>query len=582
MTSYLNQFTKTDHLHLLSYEQMTHIHTQALNRKQKGFYFMYDCLVETKPIEQHVNSHDIYLVGHNQLDEKIKIFANFENQSIVEKLKSCASLHELLFGIGIYVYSKDTDQINVILETKQGEQYRQINIPAQTNGDEAFVSISDFNWDSPDEQLVKLSFQSDTPHAIANVTIVFFTHDECEIPEMTIDSDIDFQSSHYRNMVEKSLMSIGNATRLKRAIDKAKRGEEVTIAYIGGSITQGAAALPHKNCYAYQSYLRLKDMFGQDGGDHIHFIKAGVGGTPSELGMIRYERDILKAGKAHPDIIIVEFAVNDADDETNGISYESLVLRALQEPNMPAVVLLFSVFFNDWNLQDRLAPIGLHYHLPMVSIKDAVVDQFYLTKDNGHVISKRQFFYDIYHPKNAGHTIMADCLAYLFNQVDSTSYPVEDISFDKPAVYGTDFKCIKLIDRINIPDLVKISRGGFNEIDNVLQEVELDINEHTTPQFPYNWSHTALSGDQSFIMELKCKKLLLVFKDSGDGQFGKVDVLINHQHFKQLDAHEVKWNHCHAILLINEQQSQNYEIEIKMSEGYSKHLFTILAFGYVE
>ena len=33
-------------------------------------------------------------------------------------------------------------------------------------------------------------------------------------------------------------------------------------------------------------------MFGD--GDNIHYIKAGVGGTPSELGMIRYERDVLR------------------------------------------------------------------------------------------------------------------------------------------------------------------------------------------------------------------------------------------------------------------------------------------------
>ena len=95
-------------------------------------------------------------------------------------------------------------------------------------------------------------------------------------------------------------------------------------------------------------------MFGKDGGKNIHFVKAGVGGTPSELGIIRYERDILKFGEVKPDIVIVEFAVNDEGDETKGICYESLCLKILSGDNMPAVVLLFSVFVNDWNLQDRL------------------------------------------------------------------------------------------------------------------------------------------------------------------------------------------------------------------------------------
>lgn len=113
-------------------------------------------------------------------------------------------------------------------------------------------------------------------------------------------------------MISHSLLHPGNNVRLKAAIDKASRGEDVTIAYIGGSITQGAGAKPiHTECYAYQSYLGFKALYGRDGGGKVHFIKAGVGGTPSELGIIRYERDVLREGAAEPDIVIVEFAVND-------------------------------------------------------------------------------------------------------------------------------------------------------------------------------------------------------------------------------------------------------------------------------
>ena len=108
----------------------------------------------------------------------------------------------------------------------------------------------------------------------------------------------------------------------------------------------------HTECYAYQSYLRFKEQFGKGGGENIHFVKAGVGGTPSELGVIRYERDVQKDGVVAPDIVIVEVAVNDEGDETKGNCFESLCLKILSAPNQPAVILLFSVFVNDWNLQD--------------------------------------------------------------------------------------------------------------------------------------------------------------------------------------------------------------------------------------
>ena len=581
MTNFV-QLQNNDALPLvLSYEQLSSIQRQISEHPNKGFYFLYDYLVETKP-KGELNAHDIYLVGHHQPHEKAKIFANFDDHALLKKLNTCKEMQQLVSGVGIFVYSHHTARLNVVFESKRGDTYHQTTISCETDGTEHYVPLDQFNWQAHDDYLHKLSFESENAWAIASVTIVFYTYPPFHYPELTIDEPVQFNSTAYKKMVEKSLMSTGNTTRLKQAIEKAKRGEDVTIAFIGGSITQGAVALPLQNCYAYQAYLRFKSLFGQADKDHIHFIKAGVGGTPSELGMIRYERDVLRAGKAHPDIVIVEFAVNDADDETNGVSYESLVFRALTAINAPAVVLLFNVFFNDWNLQDRLAPIGTQYQLPMVSIKDAVVDQFYTTKEHGHVLSKRQFFYDIYHPSNTGHTIIADCLAYLFEQVAHCNQPTNDIDFNVSSVYGTDFAAIKLIDRITMPDSVTISRGGFSEIDHELQAVELDMNTHTTPQFPYNWSHTSETGTDSFKLNILCKKLLLVFKDSGDNLFGQVDVLLNGQLIKQLNARDVKWNHCHTVLLINNIQTAEHDIEIKMSEGHEHKHFTILGFGVVQ
>ncbi len=42
--------------------------------------------------------------------------------------------------------------------------------------------------------------------------------------------------------------------------------------------------------------------------------------------------------------------------------------------------------------------------------KSAAREEFYL---------KISFFYDMFHPNNTGHTIMADCLQYLFERCDA-------------------------------------------------------------------------------------------------------------------------------------------------------------------
>lgn len=107
--------------------------------------------------------------------------------------------------------------------------------------------------------------------------------------------------------------------------------------------------------------------------------------------MIRFDRDVLREGE-RPDIVVIEFAVNDEGDETKGVCYESLVRKVLKLPWKPAVVLLFSVFANDWNLQERLRPVGDLYDLPMVSILNAVTPQFSLKCGEGRILSKNQFF----------------------------------------------------------------------------------------------------------------------------------------------------------------------------------------------
>jgi hypothetical protein len=443
------------------------------------------------------------------------------------------------------------------------------------------MELGDFQWSQDDDVPGKFAFEFDHPGELATASVKFYLNDAYKVPEISPEPPVAFSSEDYQAMIRKSLLSKGNNQRLKAAIEKAERGEDITIAYIGGSITQGAGAKPiHTHSYACQSYLKFREMFGKDDGKNVHFVKAGVGGTPSELGMIRYERDILRDGKVEPDVVIVEFAVNDAGDETKGICYESLCLKILSSENKPAVILLFSVFENDWNLQDRLSPVGRHYNLPMVSVKDAVVEQFRLTKEEGNIITKRQFFYDIFHPTNAGHTVMADCLSYLFSETKKSIRDQDDIQIDKPPVIGNYFKDVQLLDRKDNRINAKIKMGGFWESDNELQMVEMDDNPFGTPQFPNNWMHTALSGNESFKMTINSRSLILVFKDSGNSEFGKADIFVDGQQIKTADPHEVNWTHCNAVILYQEDVCREHQVEIKMASNQEDKCFTILGFGY--
>lgn len=77
--------------------------------------------------------------------------------------------------------------------------------------------------------------------------------------------------------------------------------------------------------------------------------------------------------------------------------------------------MLFAVFAYDWNLQDRLAIVGETYDCPWSALKMRL-HRVSPDQRRSRVLSKNQFFYDIYHPSNMGHRIMADCLMNLWNK----------------------------------------------------------------------------------------------------------------------------------------------------------------------
>lgn len=554
-------------------------------KKRSGFYIMIDKILEATARMEGKPSQEVYL-DEGRLAVNAQFVGEVEDKNLLELLKDWEGVRKTVHSIGISVTAADeVGPIDFVFQN-YGKVDRYgggtiIKCPCTKDGSEVVLNLEDYEWLQDDDVVGKMAFEFEKPGLTAKATVKIYLQDGYEVPEVVIDPPVQFGSSKYNAMISKSLLSLGNNRRLKSAIDKAKNGEEVTIAYIGGSITQGAGAKPiNTESYAYKSYVKFRDMFGKNGGDNVHLIKAGVGGTPSELGIIRYDRDVLRDGKVKPDIVVVEFAVNDEGDETKGVCYESLVLNILSAENKPAVILLFSVFANDWNLQERLSPVGRNYNLPMVSVSDAVVDQFPLNRDNGNIITKRQFFYDIYHPTNDGHIIMADCIAYLFSETANNAYDEEDIMLNKKPVIGNSFVGVHLIDKKDNDCGAVIEQGSFNETDGELHYVEMDESPSGTPQFPYNWMHTPESGNGSFRITVKSKSLIFVFKDTGRMDFGKAEVYVDGKLVLTADPRIVGWTHCNAVILYKEENCSEHHIEIKMAEDSVHKYFTILGFGY--
>ena len=198
-----------------------------------------------------------------------------------------------------------------------------------------------------------------------------------------------------------------NLFRLKRCMENARLGKELTIGFLGGSITQGSLATTMENTYAYRVFSWWKETFTQA---KFHYVNGGIGGTTSHYGVSRAVTDVLMY---QPDVVVVDFSVNDEADEFFQETYEGVVRKLLNWNSEPAVILLNNVFYDTGlNAQEYHNAIGNWYQVPHVSIKDTL----YQRMKQGEY-TREELTSDGLHPNDKGHKLVAEELIQFLEEV---------------------------------------------------------------------------------------------------------------------------------------------------------------------
>ncbi len=380
-----------------------------------------------------------------------------------------------------------------------------------------------------------------------------------------------FEKEWYLQALKDSVMSVGNNARLKKVIDRAKNGEVITLATIGGSITEGAGATVYQDCWAARFGVRFGTAFGVNNGANVMLVNAGVGGTPSPFGYLRYRREIVERvpktdADGLPDVVVIEFSVNDWQEETNHRCYESMVREILDAPNEPAVILLFAVFRNGFNLQEDLKRIGARYGLMMVSIKDGIYPLI------GKRLKSEGFFFDEYHPTSLGHRIMTDCLMQaVTDAAEAETDEPKDLAGVRP-VYGTDFMGLKTIFGDTETTEFTVERGGFCGSDASSYR-----NQPVGQVCGQNFFHNTSDPMEPLKVTGVFRKCLIAWKATNDASFGAAEILIDGELKRTVRGGKDKWGQSEVILVLDGKEAAEHTLEIRVKEEGKK--FTITAIG---
>jgi lysophospholipase L1-like esterase len=360
-------------------------------------------------------------------------------------------------------------------------------------------------------------------------------------------------AKYYEEMIKRSLISTGNNYRMKKAIRKARRGENTTIAYLGGSITMRKKELGDRG-YADASFRFFKETFAPDG--NLTYINSGMNGTSSLIGLIRIERDVLKY---HPDIVFVEFSVNDSKDSLYREVFESLIVRLLEAESKPAVVLLFLQSEGGYSCQGHMQVIGEHYRLPMISVCNAIQEEI-----ESERMKWSEYADDNIHPNERGNDLVASFISYYYKVVDEEA---EDEMEDIPPnpFYGRAYKDMKMLDSDN---LIPLTMGGFKKAD-------------TIADFPKGWVRDTHTEKEPFTFMLRCRHLFIIYKESGSLNEGSIVLTVDGKPVNTFSGYRTfGWNNPAVKLVFSDAEEKEHKVDIRMAKDDENKDFSFLAFGY--
>ena len=350
-------------------------------------------------------------------------------------------------------------------------------------------------------------------------------------------------------------------TRLKNLMKRAANGESLVIGFLGGSITQGSLSSTPKNCYAYLVYEWWKKSFPNAA---FSFVNGGIGGTTSHYGGARAWKDVLCY---RPDIVTVDFSVNDDANEFFEETYEGTLRRLLAAPSAPAVVGLNNVFYDTGkNAQDYHNRIADHYGIPHVSIKDTV----YPDVESGKIV-RADITPDNLHPNDKGHRLVADEICKL---LDSIKAEVEEETIAGENIEGKSTKTEASVllpapltenayehsRLIQIQDNEAILDGFL--VDPIEKKGMLDI-------FKNGW--TAAHTNDKISFEIECSCLAVQYRKSVQQPVPKAKAVIDgdEAHAVILDGNFTEdWGDClYLEPLLHHAEKKVHRIEITITDA---------------
>lgn len=346
--------------------------------------------------------------------------------------------------------------------------------------------------------------------------------------------------------------------RLFKAMDKGRKGEDLTIGVIGGSITQGYAASSESKRWGNLMADWWESKFPDS---NIKFINAGWGGTGSDIGVHRISDELLNQ---NPDYIVVEFAVNEAKGEHAEKMMEGLVQQVLLDDNAPGISILILKQSNGSTARDSHIKVAYHYEIPFVSFADLIDDK---VQEDG--LDLNSIFVDGLHPNDVGMAYIGEMFQEHLDSIyallpDEGNLPAINTQLPEPIIGDSYINTAQYFST----DIDPIANSGW--------QVSSD-----------GWTTTGANNQIDF--QLSGNAISLIYTKNDDPDRGRAEVWVDDGPHVTIDAYmSADWGTMFTFSTIQEGLSdEEHTLHIKSIEasstaGNKVNIARILCAGNIE
>ncbi len=336
-----------------------------------------------------------------------------------------------------------------------------------------------------------------------------------------------------RQIAADALQSCGSGIGWHTILNK----KTLRIGLIGGSVTQGYSAAGFCPAAYPISFIEGMKARGYDA-EYELCAEAGMG---SMEGNLLADEQIL----AHkPDLVIVEFAINETTLRPSVIAFESLLRKLLSQPEPPVVCLLLIRSMNDYSCESFMLPLAEHYGLPCVRLR----------KGLNPALERGDLKWEDYgdpesHPNADGHRLLAECLLHLIDTAkelpDEPRNPLPEPWLDAPYqhllyVHPADSPAV----RTAAPIVPRQNRS-----------------------FPGAW---LLSGKNGMTIELECEALLLFYETHHLPEYGACRITVDGEPLNPPVLHSNSiygWGNARFVAAVPPGSRKLHTVTLEPTEG---------------